>query len=641
MSHDHLLARLQAPSATDDQCFELSRRWLEDCRDHHAACRLAYDSSLRLPTRLLDVGRDLGTQDSTLSSMRLVQGQSCQGPYAALSYCWGPDRDLILTQESESRLRTGVDVSEFPGTLRDAVIVTRRIGIQYLWIDALCIFQDQENPESKADWAREAGRMRDVYRGAALTIESASASRGNEGFLKPRISSRPYCALQWGSAVDTSVYLRPMFDITDSQLIGTTVYTRGWTLQERLLAPRTLSFGMQQCSFECANGFRDEAGRSTSLPRATEMYLSKMSMLELRHDRSWLVIALRAVSRLLGFPAVVSFSYPWNKVLPGWSVQGILDVPGGYWATYFDYWRGVVSQFSQRQLTNSADRLPALSGLADEVQRATGSMYVAGMWKDELVTCLAWDCQDIYNRDGEYGNYPGGIPSGNFASSWDKSWPDNIRQTKFVAPSWSWASVKGVISFPVEPYQGSSIVREIASIQNVQVWPEHATDPMGSLVGGLLTVRTLFMPVPDPLSPCPSDHPLRLFHTHIRTQPVRLTDDFASEFHQHHEGFDGQTFGLVQLLSRRERRQRKNASEIIFMLLVESRGNGKYSRLCCVKASTDTLEQLEEEFFGQVMVWSDSDLDYKKQMQPKLERMAAMSKEILNAPWERKTISLI
>lgn len=258
--------------------------------------------------------------------------------------------------------------------------------------------------------------MRDVYRGAVVTIESASASRGNEGFLKPRTSSRPYCALQWGSQSSTSVYLRPMCDITDSQLIGTTVYTRGWTLQERLLAPRTLSFGLQQCSFECANGFRDEAGRSTPLPRASESYLSKESMLQLRRDRGWFAIAWRAISRTLGLPAVVSLGTFWNTYPIGWSSHGVLNVPGGYWATYLDYWRGIVSQFSQRQLTNSADRLPALSGLADEVQRATGSEYVAGIWKDELITCLAWTCQHIYNQDGEYGGYAGGIPSGNFCN---------------------------------------------------------------------------------------------------------------------------------------------------------------------------------------------------------------------------------
>ena len=641
LSNEHLLARLQAWSSSDDQCFELARTWLDDCRERHAACSTAYDSSLRLPTRLLDVGSDVDSQDTTKTNVRLVQGKSCAGPYVALSYCWGPDRDLILTHESESRLRAGIAVTDFPGTLRDAVIVTRRIGVQYLWIDALCIFQDQDRPESKADWAREAGRMRDVYRGAVVTIESASASRGNEGFLKSRASSRPYCALQWGSQADISVYLRPMSDITDSQLIGTTVYTRGWTLQERLLAPRTLSFGLQQCSFECANGFRDEAGRSTTLPRASESYLSKQSMLQLRRDRGWFVVAWRAVSRAFGLPAVVSLGTLWDTYPVGWSNHGVLDIPGGYWATYFDYWRGIVSQFSQRQLTNSADRLPALSGLADEVQRATGSLYVAGMWEDELITSLAWTCHYIYNQGGEYGDYAGGIPSGNLASVWGKSWPDNIRPDNYVAPSWSWASVKGTIAFPVEAYQSSSIIRNIAKVDSVKVWPEHASDPLGSLKGGVLTLNTLFLPIPDPSIPCPPDYVLKGFHDRIRKDHIRMTDSLASEFYQHHEGFEGQTFGSVQLLGRRSTHQRKNSGELISMLLVESRSNGEYCRLCCISISMDTLDQLEQEHFGHWVVANESDLEYKAEMQPELKRIAAITGAVADAPWVRRTVVVV
>jgi hypothetical protein len=364
-------------------------------------------------------------------------------------------------------------------------------------------------------------------------------------------------------------------------------------------------------------------------------------MLELRRDRGWLVITLRALSRILGLPAVVTFGPPWNKLLPGWSVQGVLDVPGGYWATYFDYWRSVVSQFSQRQLTNSADRLPALSGLADEVQRATGSTYVAGMWKDELVTSLAWTCDYVYDADGEYGKYAGGIPSGNILTAWDKIWPDNVRPPEFVAPSWSWASVKGVISFPVEPYQGFSIIREIARVVDVRVWPEHATDPMGSLTGGVLTLSTLFLPIPHPLVPCRPDCPLKGFHTRIRTDHIRLTDDLASEYYQHHEDSKNQTFGLVQLLGRRERSGHKDAGELLFMLLVESCGNGEYRRLCCVGVPMDTLQQLEEEHFGHWVVASESDLEYKAQMQPELERIAAVTKEVADAPWERRTIALV
>ena len=99
----------------------------------------------------------------------------------------------------------------------------------------------------------------------------------------------------------------------------------------------------------------------------------------------------RFLSRTLGLPAVVTL---WDAYDIGWSSQGVLNVPGNYWATYYDYWRGVVERFTERQITSRQDRLPALSGLADEFQRATGGVYIAGMWKEELVESLAWTVKD-------------------------------------------------------------------------------------------------------------------------------------------------------------------------------------------------------------------------------------------------------
>ena len=107
------------------------------------------------------------------------------------------------------------------------------------------------------------------------------------------------------------------------------------------------------------------------------------------------------------------------------------------------------------------------------------------------------------------------------------------------------------------------------------------------------------------------------------------------------EGFDGQTFGLIQLLGRRTRQQRKNSGELISMLLVESRGNGEYSRLCCISVPMDTLEKLEQEHFGHWVVASESDIEYKSQMKPELERMAAISREVGDAPWVRRSVSLV
>jgi Heterokaryon incompatibility protein (HET) len=64
----------------------------------------------------------------------------------------------------------------FPKTLSDAIKVCREIGMRYIWIDALCIVQD--DPKDKA---REIGQMGRIYKDATLTIMAASAKTVHEG----------------------------------------------------------------------------------------------------------------------------------------------------------------------------------------------------------------------------------------------------------------------------------------------------------------------------------------------------------------------------------------------------------------------------------------------------------------------------
>lgn len=340
-----------------------------------------------------------------------------------------------------------------PGTLRDAIKVTRKLGLRYLWIDALCIFQDSDE-----DKGREIERMRDVYRGSVLTLEAASAARADEGFLEERQSSMPYCRLPWRSNVGQldescpSIYLRPIFDISDNQLLATKLYTRGWTLQERILPPRTLSFGMQQISFECTRGFVDESGHMNELPRFTEDYLSKKNMLDIRSRLGLVWQCIGFLIRLFRLPPTFDLPYPFNATI---YAAGLLPVPGGSVATYYDYWRSVVQRFSERELTENIDRLPAVAGLAKELQSAMGDIYIAGLWKKEFVASLAWECGRLYDYNGPEG--PVNNPSRRPPSSYVYDWPEGVRSKDYTAPSWSWASVHGVVRFIQGTYQVGSI----------------------------------------------------------------------------------------------------------------------------------------------------------------------------------------
>lgn len=122
-----------------------------------------------MPTRLLEVG-----------NLRLVESKYITPErYVALSHCWGIVSKRFSTVEKNfSQLKKSIDVEALPQTFRDAITVTRGLQIKYIWIDSLCIIQDDEE-----DWYREAARMELVFSDAYCTIGASSSKSSIEGFL--------------------------------------------------------------------------------------------------------------------------------------------------------------------------------------------------------------------------------------------------------------------------------------------------------------------------------------------------------------------------------------------------------------------------------------------------------------------------
>ncbi|KAE9377391.1 HET-domain-containing protein [Stipitochalara longipes BDJ] len=156
--------------------FAIIRKWLATCLTDHTKprinkfgkivantiCSVPSATKSRLPTRVLDVG------SCESDSVKLVITQNELGDYFALSYCWGriPDTTWQTT---------------------NAIKITREFNVQYLWIDWLCILQDD-----KDDWLREAARMCDVYENSQLTIAAAGASDSTQGcFVSQRREQKP------------------------------------------------------------------------------------------------------------------------------------------------------------------------------------------------------------------------------------------------------------------------------------------------------------------------------------------------------------------------------------------------------------------------------------------------------------------
>lgn len=159
-------------SLTLKQTLELSRHWLVTCKSEHKNCAPRVDEGRHfLPTRLLDVGSP--GQESIKLVLSKDISYSGRTDYVALSYCWGTKRNAACTtQENLIGQMSAIPTESLPRTIKDAVEVTRNFGVQYLWVDALCIIQVAAS-ENK-DWQSELPNMGRIYRHSLFTIAASS-----------------------------------------------------------------------------------------------------------------------------------------------------------------------------------------------------------------------------------------------------------------------------------------------------------------------------------------------------------------------------------------------------------------------------------------------------------------------------------
>jgi len=116
-------------------CIDLARQWIEECISSHPCCRAPKSP---LPKRVVDVGSEGGEPRLYLSQKEEIV------PYTTLSYCWGNFRHITTTKDTLKQRLLGIPTSVLPKTFNDAIVLTRRLGIQYIWIDSLCIIQDDD-----------------------------------------------------------------------------------------------------------------------------------------------------------------------------------------------------------------------------------------------------------------------------------------------------------------------------------------------------------------------------------------------------------------------------------------------------------------------------------------------------------------
>lgn len=211
---------------------ERLRQWLQKCHDLHDSCPKQNKS--RLPLRTIDVG----TGPESSISLHINPKNDCAA-YAAPSYCWGQSmQNAITTRENLEKRIHNICIKKLPRTLQDAITVTRQLGLRYLWVDAICIVQDEE------DKVIQINDMASVYKNVVTTITITDATDSTQGFLCADSTcspSQPVCDLPLILPDGTHGTIS-LVEPTESWEHMDALGKRGWALQEDFLSPRVIAY---------------------------------------------------------------------------------------------------------------------------------------------------------------------------------------------------------------------------------------------------------------------------------------------------------------------------------------------------------------------------------------------------------------
>jgi hypothetical protein len=334
------LKRFPAPPNLSPASTNAAEDWLTSCVQKHQKCREVED--VFVPPRLLRV--TCAQDEVHLVSMDVTMPV----PYAALSYCWGGDQ-LSKTVKSNveivSRATKGL-----PQTIRDAVLVTRQLKLEYLWVDSMCIIQDSADDKDAL-----INQMHKVFACAQVTIAASKASRCTEGFLAPRSNVPKFYAVVRDPLEYNKIPRRVILMPSSKRRVEPLV-TRAWTFQETLLSRRILSYGSRQLRWYCGiharhdGGYRDQDSSSWASLQTLEERV--MDDHYLHSDAS--LISIRSTSLR---------------------------------------WIEIVKQYTMREMSEPSDKLIAISAVAQRLASLTEGRwgrYYAGIWTERLFEQLLW-----------------------------------------------------------------------------------------------------------------------------------------------------------------------------------------------------------------------------------------------------------
>lgn len=341
-----------------------------------------------------------------------------RGQYLCLSYCWGSHLPLRTLKANLAEMARGIPWDKLPKTFQDAVHLTKVLGLSYLWIDALCIVQDDPT-----DWSWEASRMSTIYSDSYLTVAATFGENSDSGLyslleandsqqhLLPGANGTIFVRLaRHATSIDMSddTYVSAVtkipadptsIDHASSSICRTPLMTRAWPLQEYLLPSRILQFGPREMIWECNADIFCEC-RTSFTTVADPMMTVGPGIRKFE----WEAVK-RSSSR-----ATDHYS-PQSPLNTNATIPRIMEpmIPDTEVLKYT--WFRIVSAYTAKKLTYQEDKLIALSGIASIIKETTGWAYYAGVWEHHIVESLQW-----------------------------RSFSFHCRSAVYTAPTWSWAS---------------------------------------------------------------------------------------------------------------------------------------------------------------------------------------------------------
>ncbi|KAH7413345.1 heterokaryon incompatibility protein-domain-containing protein [Cadophora sp. MPI-SDFR-AT-0126] len=305
------------PSTSSRSSLSFASDWLAECISSHPSC--SSSKTPYSPTRLVEV-HDTGAR------LCITSNRQVNLNYLTLSHCWGTIEMFKLMRNNIDALCQEIPVDMLSKTFRDALAVTKALGLKYIWIDSLCIVQDENE-----DWERESVLMSNVYGNAVANIAASHAKDGSEGlFIERDLKAGPHFV----QTSDPARYCTVSYKLYDRCIGEAPLSKRAWAFQERYLAPRTIFFTKDQIFCECSQHIVSE-----SFPE--------------------------------GIPDELTSNRPPRK-------------------TDYSRWDQIIKVYSTAKVTFPKDRFIALSGVCDRFQQANQDQYVAGLWRTNLERQLCW-----------------------------------------------------------------------------------------------------------------------------------------------------------------------------------------------------------------------------------------------------------